>query len=128
MKFSKTPSASFFTSWYFITNISLVAVYPITRMFTSVGDRDIRNIDQLGFTYENSIIYAGLTFIAIYYLRSSSLREFFINCLSIGKIVVASLLFFAKFKFCIFYIVTCLVSWLFISYPKYQGKNKFIRI
>ena len=64
----------------------------------------------------------------MYYLRSASLREFFLDCLTIGKIVVASLLFFAKFKLCFMYIGVCLLSWIVSSYPKYKGRNNFIKI
>ena len=128
MKFSKRPEKSFFTSWYFIINFLLVTCYPFLRLFTSVGDRSLRNVDSFGFTYENSIIYAGLSFVAMYYLRSASLREFIIDCLTIGKICVGSLLIFAKFKLSLFYIVICLFFWIFLSYPKYRGKNKFIKI
>jgi hypothetical protein len=74
MKFSKTPNLSFFTSWYVIVNSLLVLSYPIMRLFTSVGNRSLRNLDSFGFTYENSIIYSGLAFILVYYLRSASLR------------------------------------------------------
>lgn len=51
MKFSKTPDASFFTSWYFMINATLVLAYPIMRLFTSVGNRSLRNVDSFGFTY-----------------------------------------------------------------------------
>jgi hypothetical protein len=128
MKFSKTPEGAFFSSWYFLVNATLVFSYPLLRLFTSIGQRDLRNRDTWGFTYENSIIYAGLSFIAMYYIRSASLREFFLDCLTIGKICVASLLFFAKFKFSLFYTAFCLLSWVALSYPKYRGKNKFIKI
>lgn len=74
MKFSKTPEISFFTSWYFLINATLVLAYPLLRLFTSVGNRSLRMLDSFGLTYENSIIYAGLSFITMYYLRSSSLR------------------------------------------------------
>lgn len=74
MKFSKTPSGSFFTSWYVIVHSLLIIAYPFMRFFTSVGNRDLRTKDSFGFTYENSIIYSGLVFILVYYLRSASLR------------------------------------------------------
>ena len=74
MKFSRSPELNFFTSSYFLANLGLILVYPIMRLFTSAGQRDLRHLDNFGFTYENSIIYGGLTFVAIYYLRSASLR------------------------------------------------------
>lgn len=128
MKFSKAPESAFFTSWYFLANAGLILLYPILRMFTSVGLRDLRHLDSFGFTYENSIIYTGLAFIGMYYLRSSSLREFLLDCLAIGKIVVSCLLFFAKFRFCIYYVLLCFVSWLLIPYPRCNAPNKFIKI
>lgn len=51
-----------------------------------------------------------------------------IDCLTIGKIIVASLLFFAQFRTCLIYVAVCIVVWLAISYPKYRGKNRFIKI
>jgi hypothetical protein len=128
MKFSKTPEISFFTSWYFLINSTLVLAYPIMRLFTSVGDRSLRMQDSFGLTYENSIIYAGLSFVTMYYLRSSSLREFLLNCLTIGKICVASLIYFAKFKWVLPYIGLCCLSWFVLSYPKYRGRHNFIKI
>ena len=74
MKFSRAPEASFFASWYFLLNTLLVLSYPLLRLYTSAGERSLRNIDAFGLTYENSIIYAGLSFVAMYYLRSSSMR------------------------------------------------------
>ena len=64
----------------------------------------------------------------IYYNRSTSLRSFILDCLSIGKIVVACLLFFAKFRLSIYYVVTCGVTWMLVPYPKYNAPNKFIKI
>lgn len=128
MKFSKTPNLSFFTSWYVIVNYLLILSYPFMRLFTSVGNRDLRKLDSFGFTYENSIIYSGLAFILVYYLRSASLREFLLDCLTIGRIMVVSLLFFAKFKLSIYYSLICLLFWIIIPYPRYNGPNKFIKI
>lgn len=128
MQFSKVPSLSFFTSWYVIVNSLLIISYPFMRIFTSVGNRDLRNLDSFGFTYENSIIYSGLVFILVYYLRSASLREFLLDCLTIGRIMVVSLLFFAKIKLCMYYSIICLVFWIILPYPRYNGPNKFIKI
>ena len=45
-----------------------------------------------------------------------------------GKIGVFCLLFFAKFEYSIIYLIVCIISWLVIPYPKYNGKNKFKKI
>ena len=98
------------------------------RLFTQVGTRDLRIIDTFGFTYENSIIYSGLVFIIVYYLRSASLREFLMDSLTIGKIIVISLLFFARFKLCLVYCAICFATWIVIPYPRCNTPNKFIKI
>ena len=128
MNFSTAPDAAFFTSSYFLTNFGLVLSYPLLRIFTEVGRRDIRQKDAFGFSYENSIIYTGLAFALIHFLRSSSLREFILNCLVIAKIVVVSLLFFAKFRISIFFMLICVVLWVVVPYPRYNAKNKMIKI
>jgi hypothetical protein len=128
MKFSKAPGWPFFTSWYVIVNTLIIVSYPFLRIFTSVGSRNLRHLDSFGFTYENSIIYSGLAFIGVYYLRSTSLRSFLLDCLSIGKIIVISLLFFAKIHLCLYYSIVCFVTWLIIPYPRYNAPNKFIKI
>ncbi len=128
MKFSKAPGLPFFTSSYVIVNTLLLLSYPFMRIFTSVGNRDLRNLDSFGFTYENSIIYSGLVFVGIYYLRSASLRSFLLDSLSIGKIIIVSLLFFAKIYYCLYYIIICAATWLVIPYPRYNAPNKFIKI
>lgn len=128
MNFSKAPGLNFFTSWYVMLNSLMILSYPFLRIFTDVGQRDIRHLDSFGFTYENSIIYSGLAFIGMYYLRSASLRSFLIDCLTIGRVVVISLLFFAKFKLCLVYLGIWFVCWLVIPYPRYIAPNKFIKI
>ena len=51
-----------------------------------------------------------------------------LDCLSIGKIVVTCLLFFAKFKLSLYYVAICAGSWLIVPYPKFNATNKFIKI
>ena len=55
-------------------------------------------------------------------------EEFLLNCLTIGKICVASLIYFAKFKWVLPYIGLCCLSWFVLSYPKYRGRHNFIKI
>ncbi len=62
------------------------------------------------------------------YAKSSSLRGFFVDLFTVGKVGVAALLVFAKFKFSIIYICICTLLWLVTPYPKYSAPNKFIRI
>lgn len=62
------------------------------------------------------------------YIRATGLRGFWIDFFNVGKIGVVGLLFFAKFRFCIVYIVICVVLWMVVPYPQYRASNKFVRI
>jgi hypothetical protein len=88
---------SYLFSTYFITNAILVLAYPYLRLATSAGERSLQHHDQWGFTYENSIIYTALALALIAYSRSTSNQQFLIDAMTVGKIGVACLLFFAKF-------------------------------
>jgi len=62
------------------------------------------------------------------YIRSTSLRGFIADFFAVGKVGVAALLVFAKFKFAIIYSIICLILWMIVPYPRYSAPNKFIRI
>jgi hypothetical protein len=62
------------------------------------------------------------------YMRASSLRGFFVDLFSVGKVGVAALLVFAKFKFSLIYMAVCLIMWIVVPYPKYKGQNRFVKI
>jgi len=44
-------SIQFYTSTYFITNVLMIVVYPMLRLFTTAGRRDLKHEDTFGFTY-----------------------------------------------------------------------------
>lgn len=64
----------------------------------------------------------------IAYSRSTSNSQFFIDIMTVGKIGVICLLFFAKFDYCIYYSIICVLCWLVLPYPRFRGANKFIQI
>ena len=113
--------ASYLFSLYFITNSLLVLAYPYLRIMTSAGDRSLKHEDKFGFTYENSIIYTALALALIAYSRSTSNSQFFIDAMTVGKVGVGCLLFMAKFDYCIYYVVICIICWLTIPYPRFRG-------
>ena len=123
-----TGKASYILSTYFLINTALVLLYPYLRLMTSAGKRSLKHEDTFGFTYENSIIYTVLAMGTIAYARSTSNSQFFIDAITVGKIGVACLLFFAQFYFCIIYIVVCVLTWLVVPYPKYRAPHKFIAV
>lgn len=120
--------ASYLLSMYFLVNAVLVLAYPILRMLTPAGSRSLKHYDAFGFTYENSIIYTVLALALIAYIRSTSNSQFLLDSLIVGKIGVACLLFMAKFNYCIYYVLICLLVWVVVPYPRYYGKNRFRRV
>lgn len=62
------------------------------------------------------------------YVRSTSTKGFIVDVLTVGKVGVAALLVFAKFRFSIIYSIVCVIVWLIIPYPRFSAPNKFIRI
>lgn len=69
-----------------------------------------------------------LVLMMISFVRSSSLRGFIFDSLTVGKIGVTALLFMAKFYYSLYYILICILAWIVTPYPRYQGDNKFIRV
>jgi hypothetical protein len=121
-------SSQFYLSSYFLINILLLLAYPILRLYTSAGKRDLKRQDYFGFSYENSIIYTALILAVMGYSRSTSTRGFISDLFSVGKVGVTALLVFAKVKFAIIYAVVCLVLWMVVPYPKYVAQNRFVRV
>lgn len=123
-----TGSYQFYLSSYFITNTLLIFAYPILRLYTSAGKKNLKLHDSFGFTYENSIIYTVLILAIMGYLKSTSLRGFLVDVFSVGKVGVIALLVFAKFRFAVIYTIVALVMWMIVPYPRYEAENKFIKI
>lgn len=123
-----TSSSQFYLTPYFITNVLLLLAYPILRLYTTAGKKNLKHQDYFGFSYENSIIYTVLILAIMGYVRSTSTRGFIVDVLTVGKVGVAALLVFAKFRFAIVYSIICIVVWLIVPYPRFSAPNKFIRI
>ena len=121
-------SKQFYFSQYFVINTLLILAYPMLRMFTSAGNKNLKHQDYFGFSYENSIIYTVLILAVMGYTRATSTRGFLVDFFSVGKVGVAALLVFAKFRFAIIYSVVCVILWMIVPYPRYSAPNKFIRI
>lgn len=120
--------ASYIISVYFFVNVFLVIAYPLLRLYTVAGERSLKHEDSFGFTYENSIIYTVLAIVCISYIRSTSNSQFLLDSLTVGKVGVACLLFMAKFDYCLYYILICLIAWIVVPYPRYRGPNKFKKV
>lgn len=50
------------------------------------------------------------------------------DAMTVGKVGVACLLFMAKFDYCVYYVVICVLSWLVVPYPRFRGPNKFVQV
>lgn len=119
---------------YYVANILLILLYPIHK-FLNLNSNILNRQDSFGFTYENSIIYTMLTLLSLNYIRSYSLPQFISEAvpypptqLVLLKIMVFCFYTFINFNYAIIYVCVCLVVWVFVSYPKYTGPNKFVRI
>ena len=123
-----SSSSQFYFTPYFIINLLLLVAYPMLRIFTAAGRKNLKHQDYFGFSYENSIIYTVLILAIMGYVRSTSTRGFLVEVLTVGKVGVAALLVFAKFKYSIIYSIICIVAWLVVPYPHFSAPNKFIRI
>jgi hypothetical protein len=124
----RSSSSQFYFSSYFLVNVSLLLVYPLLRLYTSAGKRDLKRQDYFGFSYENSIIYTALILAVMGYSRSTSIRGFLSDFFSVGKVGVTALLVFAKVKFAIIYVAVCLILWMVVPYPRYSAPNRFVKI
>jgi hypothetical protein len=47
----KNSSKQFYLSLYFIVNTLLILAYPLLRLFTTAGNKNLRNQDYFGFSY-----------------------------------------------------------------------------
>lgn len=61
---------------YYILNIAVISIYPISRMFRWFNFNILDNPDELGLTRENTIFYTIIAFIAIKYFKSYSRLQF----------------------------------------------------
>ena len=85
--------------------------------------------DNWGYQRENSILTILVTIIMLRYIKYfSNWNKFISETLFYSKFSISILLFLISRKVAIWYLLACLVIWLLIKYPKYNGPSNIIFI
>ena len=114
-------------SAYYIFNYLLILIYPILR--NSGNKYMLKRKDNWGYQREDSIITILVIILLLRYVRyftnwDKFLCEIFFYC----KFAISILLFLISRKIFFWYILACLIIWLLIKYPKYNGPSNIIEI
>ena len=114
-------------SAYFIFNYLLIIIYPILR--NSGNKYMLKRKDNWGYQREDSIFTILVTIILLRYIRYfSNWDKFLCEIFFYSKFAISILLFLISRKIFFWYILACLVIWLLIKYPRYQGPSNIIEI
>ena len=119
-------SKNFFSAYY-IFNYLLILIYPILR--NSGNKYMLKKKDNWGYQREDSILTILVT---IRLLRSvryfSNWDKFICEVFFYSKFAISILLFLISKKIFVWYILACLIIWLLIKFPKYNGPSNIIEI
>ena len=119
-------SKNFFSAYY-VFNYLLILIYPILR--NSGNKYMLKHKDNLGNQREDSILTILVIILLLRYVRyftnwDKFLCEIFFYC----KFAISILLFLISRKIFFWYVLACLIIWLLIKYPKYNGPSNIIEI
>ena len=119
-------SKNYFSAYY-IFNYLLILIYPILR--NSGNKYMLKRKDNWGYQREDSILTILVTIILLRYIRYFSnwnkfICEFFFYC----KFSISVLLLLISRKIAFWYLLACLIIWLLVKYPKYNGPSNIIYI
>lgn len=114
-------------SAYYIFNSLLVLIYPILR--NSGNKYMLKKKDNWGYQREDSILTILVTIILLRYIRYfSNWNKFICEIFFYSKISISILLLLISRKIAIWYLLACLIIWLLIKFPRYDGPSNFIYI
>jgi len=113
---------------YYILNILLVSIYPLTRVFRIFNFYVLDLPDELGTTRENSIFYTIIAFTVVKYFRSYSTIQFLTSIFYTVKMALVATYVFVDFRISMLYGAACLFIWLICSEPKFNGKTQMIEV
>ena len=119
-------SKNYFSAYY-IFNYLLIIIYPILR--NSGNKYMLKRKDNWGYQREDSILTILVSIILLRYVRNFSnwnklICEIFFYC----KFAISILLLLISRKIAFWYLLACLIIWLLVKYPKYNGPSNFIYI
>ena len=119
-------SKNFFSAYY-IFNYLLILIYPILR--NSGNKYMLKKKDNWGYQREDSILTILVTIILLRYVRYfSNWDKFICEVFFYSKFAISILLFLISKKIFVWYILACLIIWLLIKFPKYNGPSNIIEI
>jgi len=110
---------------YYILNILLIVVYPVTRLIFSMQTKER---DMFGYTKEDSILLTLCVILLVKYRKACTFDHFLTEFFWLGKLAECSLYFFVDFQVCMWYLLACTVIYLFCRQPKYDGPTNMIHI
>ena len=119
-------SKNYFSA-YNIFNSLLILIYPILR---NSGNRYmLKRKDSWGYQREDSIITILVAIILLRYIKYfSNWDKFLCEIFFFSKFAISVLLLLISRKIFFWYILACLIIWLLIKYPRYQGPSNIIEL
>ena len=119
-------SKNYFSAYY-IFNYIMILIYPILR---NSGNRYmLKKKDNWGYQREDSIITILVTIILLRYVRYfSNWNKFICEIFFYCKFSICILLLLISRKIGIWYLLACLIIWLLVKYPKYNGPSNIMYI
>lgn len=119
-------SKNYFSAYY-IFNYLLIIIYPVLR--SSGNKYMLKKKDNWGYQREDSILTILVTIILLRYVRyftnwNKFICEIFFYC----KFSISILLLLISRKIAIWYLLACLIIWLLVKYPRYNGASNIIYI
>ena len=119
-------SKNFFSAYY-IFNYLLILIYPILR--NSGNKYMLKKKDNWGYQREDSFLTILVTIILLRYVRYfSNWDKFICEVFFYSKFAISILLFLISKKIFVWYILACLIIWLLLKFPKYNGPSNIIEI
>lgn len=114
-------------SAYYIFNFLLVIIYPILR--TSGSRYVLKNKDIFGFKKEDSILTIVVTILLLRFVKYfSNWEKFLCETILVCKSAISCLLILTSIKLAVWYLFACLVIWLLVKYPRYDGQSNIVYI
>ena len=120
-------SSKNFLSAYHIFNSLLILIYPILR--NSGSKYMLKKRDNWGYQREDSILTILVVIIMLRYVKNfSNWNKFIAEIFFYSKFAISTLLLLISKKIAIWYLFACLIVWLLVKFPRYNGPSNIIYI
>ncbi|OQS06016.1 hypothetical protein THRCLA_01918 [Thraustotheca clavata] len=115
-----------FLDKYFVVNILLIGSYVIARYYGYTSESVLEREDYLGMTREQQMFVFLVGFTIINYPNKSTLDAVISMVFLYGKGGVGCLFYMLDTTLFVYYVVACLVTFVLLPYPKYQGPDDIV--